>query len=84
MPMMGSGRRGMQPDQIPPIFYILIFLPVLICALALLINFFHRSKDQKDRGVVDAYEKIVQSRVKSRSRYVADYLDKKNKEAEEK
>ena len=83
MPMMGS-RRGMQPDQIPPIFYILMFLPVLICALALLINFFHRSQDQKDRGVVDAYEKIVQSRVKGRTRYISDYLDKKNKEDEEK
>ena len=68
MPMMGSGQRGLQPDEIPPIFYIILFLPILICVLALLINYFRHSDNDKNAGVVTAYKKIVTTRARNRGR----------------
>ena len=68
MPMMGSGRRGLQPDEIPPIFWVVILMPILIAILALTINFLHHSQSAKDRGVVDAYKKIMTQRMRSRGR----------------
>ena len=83
MAMMGSGRRGLQPDEIPPNFYLIMILVGVFCAVALLINFIRRSDNPDKPGVVDVYEQMVRARVKGRAPYIANYLDKKKKEAEE-
>ena len=82
--MMGSGSRRMSPDEIPPIFYFIMFFMVLICILALVINFIRHPKNKNEPGVVDVYSKMVQARVKGRTGYISNYLDKQKKKENEK
>ena len=65
MAMMGSGRRGLMPDEIPPIAYLILALVILICLAAVLINYLQ--KDREGPGVMDAYQKIITSRSRSRA-----------------
>jgi len=82
MAIMGSGRRGLQPDEIPPIFYFIMFFVVAFCAIALLLNFIHRKDSRTQTGVVDIYENMVRSRVQNRTPYIAKYLEKKRADEE--
>ncbi len=83
MAMMDSGRRGLGPDEIPPVFYFILFFMVAFCVAALLVNYIHRPKNNDGSDVVGVYEQMVRSRVKGRTPYIANYLDKKKSSDED-